>query len=125
MDAAMYGIPSDLPLGAFVGREFNQVCLGRFQVQFHASGTGSVFAEGRWELRNAHGDLLDKAREHERRESYRIHEVIDRRIVGFVIDAPSHFTLEFEGGHRLSVFDDSEQYESVSIHLDGEPSIYI
>ena len=47
----MYGVPADLPVNVFVGKEFNQIGLGRFQIQFHCSGTGSIFVEGRWELR--------------------------------------------------------------------------
>jgi len=72
----MYGVPADLPIQPFVGQDLNQICLGRFQIQLHCSGAGSISVEGRWEMRDAAGNLLDSAEPHESRESYRIHRLI-------------------------------------------------
>jgi hypothetical protein len=121
----MHGVPSDLPLNPFVGREFNQVALGRFQTQFHCSGTGSIYVEGRWELRDAGGELIDGWVEHDKRDAYRLHAVIDVPIVGFEVDPPRSFTIVFESGHRLSVFDETPQYEAFSLHLHGQPPMYV
>jgi hypothetical protein len=121
----MYGVPADLPIQAFVGHEANQICLGRFQVQLHFSGVGSIQMEGRWELRDGEGDLVDAAGEHKDRDSYRIHRIIDVPVAAARIDPPRSFTLHFGNDLRLTVFDDSEQYESFSIHLDGQASIYV
>jgi len=60
----MYGVPDNLPVNAFLGNEFNQICLGRFQVQFHASGVGSISVEGRWELRDGTDNVVDSQEEH-------------------------------------------------------------
>jgi len=121
----MYGVSSDLPLGAFVGKDFNQVALGRFQIQFHCAGTGSIFVEGRWELRDAKGEVEDAWAEHAERRSYRIHTIIDVPVTRVELDPPRSFTIVFEDGHRLTVFDETPQYESFSIHLNGQPSIYV
>lgn len=121
----MYGIPADLPLSRFVGLEFNMVGLGCFQTQFHCAGAGTLFVEGRWELRDAAGALIDCRQEHDQRPTYRVHVVIDVPIVRYEIDPPRSFTLIFENDLRLSVFDDSPQYEAFSIHLDGEPPLYV
>ena len=121
----MYGIPADLPIRVFVGQKLNQVCLGRFQIQLHCSGTGSISVEGRWELRDDAGQMVDREEDHEQRRSYRIHRVIDVPVARFSIDPPRSFTLFFENGLALSVFDDSEKYESFSIHLDGKPSLHV
>ena len=105
----MYGVPSDLPLGRFVGYRLNQIALGRFQLPFHFTGAGSICAESRWELRGPSGDIGDAACEHAERDSYRVHQVIDVPVVRFSIDAPRSFTLFFESGDALTFFDDSEQ----------------
>jgi hypothetical protein len=68
---------------------------------------------------------VDRAEEHETRESYRIHRLIDAAVARFSIDAPRSFTLFFDNGLALTVFDDSEQYESFSINVDGEPPLYV
>ena len=121
----MYGVPSDLPLGRFVGQDLNQIALGRFQLQFHFSGTGSIFAESRWELRGPSGEIVDAACERAERDCHRVHQVIDVPVARYSIDAQRSFTLFFKSGHALTVFDDSEQYESFSPHLDGEGSLFI
>jgi hypothetical protein len=41
------------------------------------------------------------------------------------IDPPRSFTLILESGHRLTVFDDTPQYESFSIVIDRGPSIFV
>jgi hypothetical protein len=122
----MHGVPADLPIQPFVAREPNQICLGRFQIQLHFDGTGSIHVEGRWELRDGAGDLVDAQEEHESKESYRIHRVIDVPVTRFSIDPPRSFTLYFDNDLQLTVFDDSEQYESFSIHLEeGKRSQYV
>jgi hypothetical protein len=121
----MYGVPSDLPLGRFVGFDLNQIALGQFQLQFHFAGAGSISAESRWELRGPSGDMVDAACEHTERDCYRVHQVIDVPVVRFCIDAPRSFTLFFSSGHALSIFDDSEQYESFSVHLEGGERFFI
>ena len=121
----MYGVPADLPIQPFVGQELNQICLGRFQTQLPFSGAGSISVEGRWELRDGAGDIVDRAEEHEIRESYRIHRLIDVPVARLSIDPPRSFTLFFDNGLVLTVFDDSEQYESFSINVDGQPPLYV
>lgn len=121
----MYGVPVDLPLQCFVGCEFNQICIGSFQVQLHCSGSGSISIEGRWELRDKDGEMIDASQEHINRKSYQLHRIIDLPITGFIVDPPRSFTLLFDAGLRLSVFDDSIQYESFSVHLNGEPSLHV
>jgi hypothetical protein len=121
----MHGVPADLPIQAFVGHEANQICLGRFQIQLHFSGVGSIQMEGRWELRDAKGGLVDAAEEHTDRDSYHLHRILDVAVAAVKIDPPRSFTLQFSNDLSLTVFDDSEQYESFSIHLDGRGSIYV
>lgn len=121
----MYGVPADLPLQPFVGLEFNQVALGRYQTQFHCAGAGSIFVEGRWELRTAAGEIVDAKVDHHKRDVYRLHTIIDVSVAAFEIDPPRSFTIVFQNGHRLSVFDDDPQHEAFSIHVDGQPPIYV
>ena len=121
----MYGVPADIPIQPFVGHELNQICLGRFQIRLHCSGVGTICMEAHWELRDETGALVDSNEEHSERKSFRIHRVIDVPIARYRVDPPKSFTLFFENDFRLTVFDDSEQYESFSIHIEGQPSLYI
>jgi hypothetical protein len=113
----MHGVPPDLPLASFVGHECNQIALGVFQIQFHFAGAGSIFVESRWELRDAAESLVDGWCEHAGRDCYRVHKIIGVPVNKFCIDAPYSFTLYFESGHSLSVFDESEAYESFQLDV--------
>jgi hypothetical protein len=120
----MHGVPADLRLEPFVGPELNQIAIGRFQVQLHFAGTGSIYIEGRWELRDPTGAMVDAWQEHAQRECHRVHRVLDLPVRHFAVDAPRSFSLVFEPPFRLTVFDDTPEHEAFSIHVNGEPSAY-
>ena len=121
----MYGVPADLPLDEFVGKEINVISFTRFRIQLCLIGAGTIDVGDNWELRDRSGSLIDSERDHGERDGYRVHQILDVPIVGFSIDPPRSFTLIFESGHRLEIFDDSEQYESFAIYLDGKSSWFI
>ena len=57
--------------------------------------------------------------------AHRIHMIIDVPITAFEVDPPRSFTIVFQDGQRLSVFDDNPRYEAFSIHLDGQQPMYV
>ena len=69
----MYGVPDNLQLERLVGRESNFIGLGTWQVQFHVSSLVAIHVEGRWELHDAAGVLVDHAQEPAERDAYRLH----------------------------------------------------
>lgn len=121
----MYGIPKDLKLARLIGHEFDCIGLARFQIQFHISGVVSIDVQGAWELRDAVGEVLDQQLDPSLRDAYRVHRLIGVPISGFTLNAPDSFTLIFDTGHSLTIFDDSPQYESFAVHFVGEPSLRI
>ena len=115
----MYGVPPDLPLDRFLGRECTLIGIGRFEIRFMFPSTGDICVYGRWEVCDGSGRVIDRAQEHAERACYFVHRVIDSPVHRYAIDPPASFTLHFENGHSLTVFDDSEQHESFSIQPDG------
>ena len=111
----MYGVPEDLDLSVFRGAALIQVALGEFQVQFHFQPDGYIGVEGHWELRDASGALVDQAVPNAEREAYRVHTLLGHTVTATQVDPPRSFTLTFHDGKTLTVFDDSEQYESFCI----------
>jgi hypothetical protein len=102
-----------------------QVCIGEGQVilNFHPSGYISI--EGHWELLAADGQYLDSGQEHSTRDCYRIHAILGIPITSFRIDSPSSFTLLFQSGHSLTIYDSSSHYESCTVSLPNQPMIII
>jgi hypothetical protein len=126
----MHGVPVDLPISRFVGCTLDQISIGEHQLLFHFSGEGglgggSISVEGGWELRDSEGTVIDSAREHAERADYRIHVIISRTVSRFTIDAPRSFTVFFDSQHRLTVYDDSDRYETFSVIPRGETGVHI
>jgi hypothetical protein len=115
----MYGVPTDLDLGFLHGAELIQVCLGQRQLQFHFHPVGSISVEGRWELRDASGALIDRQHDGPDRPAFQLHRLLGRRVAGSEVCVPAWFALRFEGGDMLRVFDDSPLCESFKIEPGG------
>jgi len=112
----MHGVPANLDLERFSGSILTQICLGEFQQQFHfAEPTLSISVEGGWEVSNAASELVDRSLENDVRDAYRLHRLLGRSVVGHVLNPPHSFTLRFDNGWSLTVFDNSREYESFSI----------
>ena len=113
---AMHGVPADLDLSKFKAATLIQIAIGEHQVQFHFHPKCSISVEGKWELRDSSGSLVDEARDtNAERDAYRLHVILGKTVGSFSVSAPRSFSLHFESGHALTVFDDSKQYESFSI----------
>ncbi len=113
----MYGVPADLPISAFVGHEFSAIQLGRFQIQLHCSGVGSISIDSGWRLCTLDGTTIDEELPHAERTEFRIHRIIDVPVVRTRIDPPHSFTLAFANDLELTVFDDNPHYETLSVHV--------
>ena len=111
----MYGVPPDLPLQGFVGKECCQIALGMCEIQFNFGDGHNLSVEGPWELRNASGERIDCSRVHSDRDAYCVHKLLGSPVERFLIDAPKSFTLIFQNGHALTVYDENIPYESFSI----------
>ena len=120
----MYGVPSDLPLHHFLGKEVNPIGIGRFHIRF-SIGAGGIGGQGTWELRDPSGQIIDSSQDHAGRDCYRIHRIIDIPITSFSIDPPRSFTLIFESGHSLVIIYDDPYYEAFLIDFEGMTSFII
>ena len=115
----MYGVPKDLPLERFVGDFLTQVCLGMDGVHFHFGKSGTISVEGNWKLQDSSGQVVDMAMENAARDAYRLHVIFNADVTAFSIDPPRSFSLTFDTGHILTIYDDTPQYESFHIEPDG------
>ena len=111
----MYGVSKDLNIAYLHGATLIQVCLGEYQLQFHFHPQGAISVEGRWELRDAVGGLLDRSYGGEERPPYQLHRLLGQKVVGTQVSAPESCAVEFEKGEVLRFFDDSQQFESFQI----------
>ena len=116
----MYGVPADLDLTGFHGTTLILIGVAEQTLHFTfqpetPSPLYEVVVEGGWDLRDAAGDIIDRKQDHATRDVYRVHRVLGRTVVSSAVDGPKSFTLQFDSGHKLTVYDDSDRYESFSI----------
>ena len=111
----MYGVPADLDLSHLRSAVLIQLCLGEYQVQFHFHPLGSISVEGKWELRDASGTVVDGMDRKARGDAIYAHRLLGKRVTGASLDAPRSLSLRFESGDVLTIYDDSREYESFSI----------
>jgi len=111
----MYGVPADLDLSIFQRAILTQVSIGEFQIQFHFHPTASISVEGNWELMDAAGNRIDSAKPNEERDVFRLHVLLGKTVEHHSVAPPRAFSLGFESGYVLTIFDDSREYESFSI----------
>ncbi len=111
----MFGVPSNLDLKHFTGVECTQVCLGLHQVQIHFAKAVSISIEGRWELCDSDGEILDQSKNLKQQECMRLHVIVGRTVVETRIAAPKSITIVFDNGLVLEVFDSSHEFESFQI----------
>ena len=75
--------------------------------------------EGRWELRDPDGQIIDQTMEPTDRDSYHVHRILGQTVATTFVNAPMSFGLKFGNGSVLEIFDDSEQFESCQISPTG------
>ena len=121
----MYGVAPELSLGALHGSEITQIAIDEHQIILHFHPSGYIAVEGHWELHDEAGQILDSAQDHSVREFYRLHVILSRPITSHVIHPPDSFALLFDTGHRLTIYDSSDYYESCTIQLPDRPLIVI
>src|SRR5947209_19209025 len=112
----MYGVRADLDLAFLHGAQLIQVCLGIWQVQLHFSPVGTICIDGRWELADAAGTMMDQSYDTADRPPYQLHRLLGRIVEGTEVSAPDSFAIRLAGGYVLRVFDDSKQFESFQIY---------
>jgi hypothetical protein len=114
-DSRKYGVPADLKLGFLHGAERQFIGLDLYQFQFRFYPDGYISVQGEWELRDAAGERIDGRHDSRDRPPYQLHRLLGRRVVGSKVSAPEWFSLQFEGGEVLRIFDDDSHYDSFQI----------
>jgi len=140
----MNGFPSDLNLSYLVRRDLTFIGIDQFSLYLTLNAevlsadrgpTGilenavmdsdvHIRIEGSWRLADGSGGLIDESMEHAERKSYQVHLLLGLKLLSYLVSSETTLKLTFEQGFCLSVIDDSEMYETVSIEY-GETRIVV
>ncbi len=113
----MHGLqPDDIKhLSHLRGGKMILVGVGEYDLQFQFHPQGNVSVEGRCELLEDSGAIIDAWDRGARSEVFRFLELLGKTVTEVVIDSPKSFKLAFPKGRWLRIIDNSEQYESFSV----------
>ena len=113
----MYGIkPSDLQyLEHFRDAEITQICVGPHDIQFNFHPRGNISVQGRCELQDPSGAVLEVWEESTHSGTFRFPDILMTPVLEVLIDSSKSFLLKFANKLILKVIDNSDQYESFSV----------
>jgi|694.fasta_scaffold60429_6 hypothetical protein len=70
---------------------------------------------GSWRLATASGAVVDESVQHGDRKSFQIHFLLGRKLQTYSVASATTLDLRFESGYCLSIVDDSDTYESLTV----------
>jgi hypothetical protein len=112
----MYGLkPEDIThLQTLEGKEITLVSVGQYDLHFNFHPDGAVSIEGRCEMLDQHGSLIDVWDRGQRSETFRFFDLLGQSVIKVEIDSPKSFTALLNNQRKLRVIDNSNHYESFS-----------
>lgn len=114
----MYGIPKELNLRDIVGSEIQQICIGRYDVQFRFGSGRSINVQSDVQiLRNQH--VIAEWNDSKGWSTTAFHELLNARVTGYAVAHEKLLEVSFEGFLLLKLHDNSDQYESMQIYPEG------
>jgi len=116
----MYGLKSHIDLSFLNGREVGQVAIGVFQIIFGFDGDMTISVEGEFRYFNGESELVWKAKPGSAHIAARAVALLGATIENFDAHENGTLVLAFSNGHRLTILDSSQQYESYQITRPGQ-----
>jgi hypothetical protein len=113
----MYGVdPANVEQFANLrGGEVEQVCVGKFDLQFHLHPKGNTSVWARCELQDAQGNVVDVWEEKRSSQFCEFIDLLGAIVSDVLIDNNTTLRLRFADGRQLVLLDVSEQCESFQV----------
>jgi hypothetical protein len=115
----MYGLREGLDLRFLNGRELIQVAIGVYQIQFGFDEDVRISVESQFSYFNGKEELIWKPEPGAAEIAARAVALLGATIEKFHGQEDGTLTLGFSNGHRLTILDNSKEYESYDITLPG------
>ena len=115
----MHGFPSDLTVEGLVGSDLQQICMGKYDVQFRfGSGTFIAVQGGARILKNETQVAIwtDEGSW----DTPAFHELLNQSVIRYFVASKDVFQIDFDNGLILELIDNSDRYESMQIYPNGK-----
>lgn len=110
----MYRFATDLDLSKLIGRDLNQICVGRHDVQFQFSPDVSISLQSRATVLHD-GKAVATWDEDDGWSSTDYQKLLNQTVNSAVVASESMLEIVLSDHWRLQLFDESDQYESMTL----------
>ena len=111
----MHGFSEDLKLEGVVGSEIQQICLGRYDVQFLFGSGTRICVQSFVEV--FEGEKLVATWDEERNwTTTAFQKLMNETVDSYAVLSKQTMEIRFQNGLRLRLHDNSTQYESLQIY---------
>jgi hypothetical protein len=119
----MYGLSKDIDLSFLNGREVQQVAIGVYQIQFGFDEDVRISVEGRFTYFDGHEEWVWNPEPGAAQLAARTLSLLGATVQALDAQKDGTLTLNFSNGHRLTIVDNSTEYESYDITRPGQTII--
>ena len=116
----MYGLSKDTDLSFLNGREVEQVAIGVYQIHFGFDEDVRISVEGQFAYFDGQEEWVWKPEPGAARIAARTVSLLGATIKTFDGKEDGTLSLAFSNGQRLTIVDNSKQYESYNITRPGQ-----
>lgn len=111
----MYGFSEDLKLEGIVGSEIQQMCLGRYDVQFIFSSGIRICVQSLIEVFEG-AELVATWDEERNWTSIAFQKLVSETVDSYAVLSKHTIEIRFRNGLQLRLHDNSTEYESLQIY---------
>ena len=115
----MYGLKREIDLSFLNGRELIQVAIGLCHISFRFDEDVAISVEGGFNYFDGQAEWIWKLEPGSPQIASRTVALLGATIESFVGHEDGTLRLDFSNGHRLTVLDNSKEYESYDITRPG------
>ena len=114
----MYGIPSDLNLDRLIGQRINYVNVMENMTVIVFSDKSSIAIDSKIYINDKKG-ILSQWIQQTGWDNEKYKKIIGMYVKAYKIRSREELIINLEGDLRITIFDDSNQYESFHIYPEG------
>ena len=115
----MYGLKTDIDLSILNGRELSQIAISLYQAIFRFDLDVAISVESTFVYFNGEHEWTWRHEENSCFIAARTVALLCSKIESFERNTDGTLALTFSNGHRLTMLDDSKQFESYDITWPG------
>jgi hypothetical protein len=118
-ESPMYGLKKDIDLSFLNGREVIQVAIGVYQTQFGFDEDVTIYVHSQFSYFDGRDEWIWKPEGGAAQIAARTVSLLGTTIQSFEGQENGTLSLVFSNGQRLTIFDNSKEYESYDITRPG------